>query len=525
MKRKKVLIIGVVITVILLFTVGVTYAFFNYSQTGTSNSQLIVGDIYMHFKETNQLTIINAMPYSVSYSYSYKHNSNMTEEEVNACVTYFETSDDFGPVFIEYLIANGESIETFCDGTGTVDGLTFQQLLDEDVFLEEHLTYFEENNIIKLSFSGLPYFEFTIDGKNTYTEQDIWYEIVLSYGDSHATRTERIRDDLLKFRLVEVVDGEEQELFTNRSYNDLTNKRVWVDTIPKNTTNEVVHIYRLYMWISEETLIGNTSDADYDIDTWNNEVYASIKVNVTGDFNEKEVAYEDMYDVTDASCFTTETYTQYLHNSNISNEEVSACVSYLISNLGDEEGEIYESFCRGTGTLWGDTFQQCLDGDGFSEEDLTYFAENNIIIVQEERIAITDYDSSCGSDVIIPKTINDYNVTKIETTAFDDKQLTSVVIPDSVISIGYYAFRNNQLTSVVIPDSVISIGEWAFYNNQLTSVTIENGVEIIEYLAFRNNNLTAVTIPDSVTYLSCGAFDDTVEITKRDDLVCDPTVN
>ena len=38
MKRKRVLIIGVVITVILLFTVGVTYAFLNYSQTGTSNS-------------------------------------------------------------------------------------------------------------------------------------------------------------------------------------------------------------------------------------------------------------------------------------------------------------------------------------------------------------------------------------------------------------------------------------------------------------------------------------------------------
>ena len=195
MKRKKVLIIGVVITVILLFTVGITYAAFNYNRTGTNNSQLVAGDIYMHFQETNQLTIENAMPYSVSYSY--KHNSNMTEEEVNACVTYFETSDEFGPGFIEYLIANGESIETFCDGTGTAGGFTFQQGLDEDFFLEEHLTYFEENNIIKLSFPDLPYFEFTIDGKNTYTEEDIWYEIVLSHGDSHATRTERIRDDLL----------------------------------------------------------------------------------------------------------------------------------------------------------------------------------------------------------------------------------------------------------------------------------------------------------------------------------------
>ena len=295
MKRKKVLIIGVVITVILLFTVGITYAAFNYNRTGTNNSQLVAGDIYMHFQETNQLTIENAMPYSVSYSY--KHNSNMTEEEVNACVTYFETSDEFGPGFIEYLIANGESIETFCDGTGTADGLTFQQLLDEDVFPEEALTYFEENNIIKSPspFANLAYFEFTIDGKNTYTEKDIWYEIVLSYGDSHTTRTERIRDDLLRFRLVEVINGEEEELVTNKSYDNLTNRRIWVDTIPKNTTNEVVHTYRLYMWISDSVRIGNTSDVDYDIETWNNEVYASIKVNVTGDFNEKELPFSDEF--------------------------------------------------------------------------------------------------------------------------------------------------------------------------------------------------------------------------------------
>ena len=329
MKDKKVLILGVVITVILLFTVGVTYAFLNYSQTGTSNSQLIVGDIYMHYNETNELTITNAMPYSVSYSYSYKHNSNMTEEEVNACVTYFETSDDFGPVFIEYLIANGESIETFCDGTGTAGGFTFQQWLDGNEFPKEALTYFEENNIIKSSTIDLPYFEFTIDGKNTYEKEDIWYEIFLSHGDNHATRTERIKDNLLKFRLVEVVDGEEKILFTNRSYKDLTNRRVWVDTIPKNTLNEVVHTYRLYMWISDSVRIGNTVEADYDIETWNNEVYASIKVNVTGDFNEKIVE-------TDASCFTTETYTQYLHNSNITDEEVNACVSYLTSNFGAE---------------------------------------------------------------------------------------------------------------------------------------------------------------------------------------------
>ena len=316
MKRKKVLIIGVVITVILLFTVGITYAAFNYNRTGTNNTQLVVGDIYMHYNETNQLTIENAMPYSIS---GYKHNSNITEEEVSVCVTYLTSI--FGSE--EDNMWEGESYESFCRGTGTRYGYTFQQWLDNNWFYEEALTYLEENNIIKTAYVNLPYFEFTIDGKNTYTEEDIWYEIVLSYGDPHETRTERLRDDLLKFRLVEVVD---------------------------------------------------------------------------------------------ASCFTT--------------------------------------------------------------------------IINNSTITITDYDKSCGIDVIIPKTINGYLVTSIGDNAFqydyqvDSARITSVVIPDSVTSIADMAFWGNDLINVIIPDSVTTIGNYAFYFNYLETVELGANVQTIGDHAF-----------------------------------------
>ena len=45
MKERKVLIIGIIMAVVLLFSLGITYAIFNYVRTGTNNSQLIVGDI------------------------------------------------------------------------------------------------------------------------------------------------------------------------------------------------------------------------------------------------------------------------------------------------------------------------------------------------------------------------------------------------------------------------------------------------------------------------------------------------
>ena len=184
---------------VLTLTLGVTFSIYTFNKTST-NSKLIVGDIYMHYNETNQIALENAVP----------------------------------------------------------------------------STTYDVNN----------YFEFTINGKNTSTK-DIWYEIVLTHGDNHATRTTRIRDDLLKFRLVEIKDDVETVVVDNQSYSDLTSKRIWVNTIPKNTTSDITYTYRLYMWISNDTVIGNLNQ-DYTIDEWN-DVYASIKVNVNGDFNKKRV--------------------------------------------------------------------------------------------------------------------------------------------------------------------------------------------------------------------------------------------
>ncbi|MBS4872730.1 MAG: leucine-rich repeat domain-containing protein, partial [Peptoniphilus sp. oral taxon 375] len=77
-------------------------------------------------------------------------------------------------------------------------------------------------------------------------------------------------------------------------------------------------------------------------------------------------------------------------------------------------------------------------------------------------------------------------------SAFNKNQLTSVVIPPSVTSIGSLAFAYNKLTSVVIPPSVTSIEESAFAYNKLTEVKIpqncqvadnafDEGVKIVRY--------------------------------------------
>ena len=233
MKNKKLLIIGISVLVLVLGVIGITYAFLSYSKIGTTQ-QLVVGDIYMHFLETNEITIENALPSSTAPT---------------------------------------------------------------------------------------TYFEFTVDGKNT-SSNDIYYDVNISRGANHPTRDERIRDDLLKFTLLEKKPGESEftAVVENASYSDLTSaNRIWVDTIEGGTNSEISHIYRLYMWIGEDVLISDTDlDADYDTSTWNNDVYATIKVTVTGDFEDKKLPGLLANEIKDKASTTTyvKNYTtDYINNS------------------------------------------------------------------------------------------------------------------------------------------------------------------------------------------------------------------
>ena len=87
--------------------------------------------------------------------------------------------------------------------------------------------------------------------------------------------------------------------------------------------------------------------------------------------------------------------------------------------------------------------------------------------------------------------------------------LTSAVIPEGVIAIGYSAFSDCEgLTSVTIPEGVKQIGGSAFSGcTSLTSVVIPEGVKGIGGSAFSGcTSLTSVVIPESVTWIGQEAF-------------------
>ncbi|MCL1837058.1 MAG: leucine-rich repeat domain-containing protein [Treponema sp.] len=88
----------------------------------------------------------------------------------------------------------------------------------------------------------------------------------------------------------------------------------------------------------------------------------------------------------------------------------------------------------------------------------------------------------------------------------------NVVIPLTfgglpVTVIGEGAFKNNkEIRSVVIPDTVTKIAARAFYNCRLTYARFGSGLEVIGGWAFQNNNLITVTLPAGLREVGNKAF-------------------
>ena len=125
-----------------------------------------------------------------------------------------------------------------------------------------------------------------------------------------------------------------------------------------------------------------------------------------------------------------------------------------------------------------------------------------------------------GSGVLVSLDLSDAEgLTELESAGNSDKDknksfygcenLSGIVLPDSVTSIGRYAFHGcSGLTSIEIGNSVTSIGEGSFWCcSGLTSIRIPDSVTSIGEGAFWNcSSLTSVEIPDSVTSIGGAAF-------------------
>lgn len=86
------------------------------------------------------------------------------------------------------------------------------------------------------------------------------------------------------------------------------------------------------------------------------------------------------------------------------------------------------------------------------------------------------------------------------------KDITSVIIPNTVTTIGSNAFEGTGITSVKIPTSVTSLDGSFIGCTALTSVEIPNSVTTLNGTFWKCSALTSIDIPNSVTTIGARTF-------------------
>lgn len=172
---------------------------------------------------------------------------------------------------------------------------------------------------------------------------------------------------------------------------------------------------------------------------------------------------------------------------------------------------------------------------GTTEDGLFEYAVEGYWPISDPRngVIITRYKGPDSGEVVIPKTIGGYEVKKISDGAFQNcTGITSIVIPDSVISIGGSAFSGcTSLAEITVsPDNKnYSSVDGVLFNkdmsilldypagNNRSTYTVPDGVASISGFTFSGcTSLTEIVIPDSVTSIGGFAFSGCTSLSKVD---------
>ena len=161
-------------------------------------------------------------------------------------------------------------------------------------------------------------------------------------------------------------------------------------------------------------------------------------------------------------------------------------------------------------------FRKCTKCDVIFAKDISFcplcggllsHCEPNLSIAQytfkeikRGEIEITSYNGP-DADINVPSSINGMTVVSIGKYAFANRNgIRSVILPETVKVIKCDAFYNSSLTSIVLPNSIQSIG--VADDDSLSGYIFNNE----GHGAFEASRITSVTIPPSVKEIFPRAF-------------------
>lgn len=144
--------------------------------------------------------------------------------------------------------------------------------------------------------------------------------------------------------------------------------------------------------------------------------------------------------------------------------------------------------------------------------NVSFAATNDCFVFDANTQTITSYSSSyaCSKDIVIPAQINNVDVLKIWSSAFERNGIKSLSFESwsKLQVIGPSAFNWNSTLKgdLVTPSSLKVIDIWAFWNTSFSNITLNEGLETIWQYAFGVNrvlwvNRNKLIIPTTVKAL------------------------
>ena len=123
----------------------------------------------------------------------------------------------------------------------------------------------------------------------------------------------------------------------------------------------------------------------------------------------------------------------------------------------------------------------------------------------EANILDGNYTGS-SQNIVIPTKLEDEIITEIYQRVFKNKGLITVSFAEGsqIEHIHRGAFQNNNLTEIVLPDSLKRIDGRAFYGNDIETVKIPDGVTYIEEKVF--SNLQQITVGSELETINKNAI-------------------
>ena len=491
------------------------------------------------------------------------------------------------------------------------------------------MTYIEQSNSYVLD-KALPkfdseavndpnYFEFTVtsSAKTSATDSlgiQIPYEINLSSKPVEEGK-QQLQEENIKVYLTKVEDGKEVAVtppikiseLGNSLYRENATKLAYKLNLHKNGNETISTTYRLRAWIDILT----------DASTWSEDNKYQYKFTVNINSDTKYVGY-----TTDPACFTFEddgnggkkitgfsstcSATNIIVPNTYTSKTVIPGETKQILNSYTANEEEWIKMWKNNLLEEGQTYEDYLTANNLTDEQVIAEAKENLKGITDlfdsyigRDINETD-DEELGSQVaeiynvlqdpsseeyaiyskiftmnVETKTIpehteyKDYNITSIDTTDFQNKNIKTVILPDNINLTNSDTFKNNDLSllvdtnghlpdacldmngtimkkfkcrgiknldlsdkniteiepgdklypveypafydieTAVLPSTLEIIGEYAFARNKLAIINLKNTkITEIKEGAFRSNQLASIILPANLEIVGDYAFDE-----------------